>query len=94
MVKFQPVNKLLHVEPIEEKKKEERPFYVPETSVMKKNSLVTLKRASNESPFVDHEGKVLIVLSSMLEVIEYRDQKFFVVPENGVQAIIQESELF
>jgi hypothetical protein len=94
MVKFQPVNKLLWVEPVEEKKKEERPFYVPEAAVMKKNSVVTLKRSSDESPFLKHEGKTLVVLTSMLEVIEHKDQKFWVIPENGVQAVIQESELF
>lgn len=90
-MEFYPVNKLLLVEKLEEKKKEYA-FYVP-TETRKTHIVVKLLRAGKDSTFAEHEGSMLLVQSALLEQVTYEDNNFFVISESGVQGILRKNEL-
>jgi len=93
MHNFTPVNKLLLVEKLEEKKKPEYNFYVPEQTVISRNTVVKLIRASDGSQYVELEGSHLVVQTQMIDTVDTGEQKFLVVSETGVVGVLRKNEL-
>jgi hypothetical protein len=91
-MEFYPVNKLLLVEVEPEKVTEQKMFYVPETVKVKRYVIATLKRVSDGSQFANYVGKKMVVITAMLETITHENQQFTILPENGVQGFLQESD--
>jgi len=89
---FTPLNKLLLVKKLEEKKKEYA-FYVPQETVMKTHTVVELLRASDGSLFSQYEGSHIVVQTALLEQVTLEDEKFLVITESGVQGILRKNEL-
>ena len=92
MYTFEPVNKLLLIEKLEEKKKEYA-FYVPELGAAKTHIVVKLLRASKDSPFAQYEGAQLVVQNALIERVVFEETAFFVISESGVQGILRKNEL-
>jgi co-chaperonin GroES (HSP10) len=90
---FYPINKQLLVELMEEKKQEQRLFYVPEGAEQRTHVAVKLVRASEGSTFAEIEGATIVVNRLMLETLEYKGTKFTIVSENGVVGRFFEGEL-
>ena len=95
MYSFEPVNKLLLVEKLEEKKKVEHSFYVPETIIAapQKNVIVKLIRASEGSQYLHHEGDLIVVQSHLLDTVQIGGDKWITVSESGVVGLLRKNEL-
>jgi hypothetical protein len=93
MFTFVPVNKLLLVEKLEEKKKREYDFYVPEQTIVNRNTVVKLLRAADGSPYSQFEGANLVVQTQLIDIVDTGEQKFLVVSETGVVGILRKNEL-
>jgi hypothetical protein len=93
MHNFIPVNKLLLVEKLEEKKKPEYNFYVPEQTVVNRNTVVKLLRAPDGSPYAELEGSHIVVQTQLIDTVDTGEQKFLVVSETGVVGILRKNEL-
>ena len=93
MHNFIPVNKLLLVEKLEEKKKPEYNFYVPEQTVVNRNTVVKLLRASDSSQYAQLEGSHIVVQTQLIDTVDTGEQKFLVVSETGVVGILRKNEL-
>jgi hypothetical protein len=93
MHNFIPVNKLLLVEKLEEKKKPEYNFYVPEQTVVNRNTVVKLLRASDSSLYAELEGSHIVVQTQLIDTVDTGEQKFLVVSETGVVGILRKNEL-
>lgn len=93
--KLTPVNKMLVVEKeSNSNKQEDLGFVLPERVVITRHSNVVLKSASEGSLFERFVGQKLVVVTSMMEDIEVKGTKHTIIPENGVVAVIAESDLF
>jgi co-chaperonin GroES (HSP10) len=92
MYNFTPLNKLLLVKKVEEKK-QTHSFYVPETYTAKTHTVVELVRASEGSHFQQYEGSNIVVQAALIEQISIEEDKFLVVSESGVQGILRKNEL-
>lgn len=94
MYSLEPRNKLLLVERVNEKKKEDRPFYVPETvSLDPAHIVVKLLAAGKDSPFFNEVGSLLLVQSHLVEKVTYEIDNFHVVSETGVVGVLRKNEL-
>ena len=96
MIFIKPVNRMLLVkrEPIPEKKNN-LGIILPESSTkVEKNVIVELIAAEEASMYRKYESQKILVHAAMLEDFELKGTRVTIVPENGVIAIISESELF
>jgi hypothetical protein len=94
MFSLEPRNKLLLVEKIESKKKEERSFYVPENmSVEPRHIVVKLTGAGSESQYHSDIGSLLLVQSHLVEKVTYEIDNFYVLSESGVVGVLRKNEL-
>lgn len=94
MYSLEPRNKLLLVEKIQEEKKEDRPFYVPESVKLEPPHIVVkLLGAGKDSPFFQEKGTLLLVQSHLVEKVTYEIDNFYVVSESGVVGILRKNEL-
>ena len=94
MYSLEPRNKLLLVEKVNEKKKEDRPFYVPDSVTLEPAHIVVkLLGAGSESPFFQEKGSLLLVQSHLVEKVTYELDNFWVVSESGVVGILRKNEL-
>lgn len=95
-MEFYPKNKFLLVEPVEEKKAEEKSsaFLLPEdykkTETHKLMRIVRACPGSEYSP-VSLKGKLILVPTHTVEVVKVREQTIFLVPENVVCGLFLES---
>jgi len=93
--KLTPVNKILVVEREQvQEKQEDRPFILPTKVVLTRHSNVTLKNAGEGSQFERYVGQKMVVVTSMIEEVDVNGEKHLILPENGVVAIIAESDFF
>ncbi len=93
--KLTPVNKMLVVEKENSiSKQEELGFVLPERVVITRHTNAVLKSASEGSLFERYVGQKLVIVTSMMEDIEVKGTKHTIIPENGVVAVIAESDLF
>jgi len=94
MYSLEPRNKLLLVEKIETKKKEERSFYVPETiSTDPRHIVVKLTGAGKDSQYHGDVGSLLLVQSHLVEKVTYEVDNFYVLSESGVVGVLRKNEL-
>ena len=94
MHSLEPRNKLLLVEKVNEKKKEDRPFYVPDSVTQEPTHIVVkLLGAGKDSPFYVEKGSLLLVQSFLVEKVTYELDNFWVVSETGVVGILRKNEL-
>lgn len=93
--KLTPVNKILVIEREQSaKKQEDRPFILPEKVIISRHSNVLLKNVGEGSQFERYVGQKIVVVTAMIEEIEVNGDKHLVIPENGVVAVVAESEFF
>ena len=93
--KLTPVNKILIVEREQEQKSEEsRPFILPNKVILTRHSNLTLKNASEGSQFERYVGQKIVAVTAMIEEIEVSGNKYLILPENGVVAVVSESDFF
>ena len=91
---FEPVNKLVVVERLPEQKREERAFLVPEKAMQSRYSVVKLLRAERDfSSFTEHEGRHIVVQTSLIDEVEFNGEKHLVITENAIVGILKENEL-
>ena len=94
MYSLEPRNKLLLVEKLETKKKEEHSFYVPETVTREPQHIVVkLTGAGSESQYYGDIGSRLLVQSHLVERVTYEIDNFYVLPESGVVGVLRKNEL-
>ena len=94
MYSLEPRNKLLLVEKIETKKKEERSFSVPETiSTDPRHIVVKLTGAGKDSQYHGDVGSLLLVQSHLVEKVTYEIDNFYVLSESGVVGVLRKNEL-
>jgi hypothetical protein len=94
MYSLEPRNKLLLVEKLESKKKEERSFYIPENmTVDPAHIVVKLTGAGKDSPFYQEKGALLLVQSHLVEKVTYEVDNFWVVSESAVVGVLRKNEL-
>lgn len=95
-IKLTPVNKMLLIE--REKQQKQKPdefgFVLPEKVVLTKHAVVNLVSASESSQYERYVGQKLLVNNSMIEQVEVNNSIFNLISENGVVAIVAESDLF
>lgn len=95
-MEFYPKNKFLLVEPVEEKKAEEKSsaFLLPEdykkTETHKLMRIVRACPGSEYSP-TSLKGKLILVPTHTVEAIKVREQTIYLVPENVVCGLFLES---
>lgn len=90
---FTPMNKLLLVEEAGVKKtKTVGTFLVPEEAMRSRYSVVKLVRASDDCNQDLVSGDLLVVQTSLIDIVEFEGEKFRVITENGVVGRLQESE--
>lgn len=94
--KLLPVNKMLFVEREQPppKKADQFGFVLPEKVDMSKHVCVVLRGTSEGSQFEKYIGSKIVVMQNMLDTVEFNKQFFQIISENGVVAIIAESDLF
>lgn len=91
---FTPMNKLLLVEEAGVKKtKTVGTFILPEEAMKSRYSVVRLVRASQDCNQELVSGDLLVVQTSLIDVVEFEGEKFRVITENGVVGRLQENEL-
>ena len=93
--KLTPVNKILIVEREQtQEKQEDRPFILPTKVVVTRHANVILKNAGEGSVFERYVGNKMVVVNSMIEEIDVGGEKHLTLPENGVVAVVSESDFF
>ena len=91
---FTPMNKLLLVEEAGVKKtKTVGTFILPEEAMKSRYSVVRLVRASQDCNQELVSGDLLVVQTSLIDIVEFEGEKFRVITENGVVGRLQENEL-
>jgi hypothetical protein len=91
---FTPMNKLLLVEEAGVKKtKTVGAFILPEDAMKARYSVVRLLRASPDCNQDLVSGDLLVVQTSLIDIVEFEGEKFRVITENGVVGRLQENEL-
>lgn len=90
---FEPVNKLVVIERLPEPKREERAFLVPEKAMQPRYTVVKLLRAEEFSSFTEHEGRHIVVQTSLIDEVDFNGEKHLVITENGIVGILKENEL-
>lgn len=91
---FEPVNRLVVIERLPEPKREERAFLVPEKAIQPRYSVVKLLRAERDfSSFGEHEGRHIVVQTSLIDEVDFNGEKHLVITENGIVGILKENEL-
>lgn len=94
MYSLEPRNKLLLVEKLETKKREERSFYVPDNvSTEPRHIVVKLTGAGKESQYYGDVGCLLLVQSHLVEKVTYELDNFYVLSETGVVGVLRKNEL-
>lgn len=94
--KILPVNKMLVVEREQapQSKPDQFGFVLPEKVNLSKHIIVTLRAASEGSPFERYIGSKLVVVQGMIDMIMMDMNSFNLVSENGVVGIVAESDFF
>ena len=82
---FTPMNKLLLVEEAGVKKtKTVGTFILPEEALKSRYSVVRLLRAAPDCAQDFVSGDLLVVQTSLIDMVEFDGEKFHVITENGV----------
>lgn len=94
--KLKPVNKMLLVQREQQPKQkpDEFNFILPEKVVITKHTIVELLAASEGSGYERYVGQKLLVVNGMIDSVEVKSHMFDLISENGVVAVVTESELF
>lgn len=93
---FIPLNKLVLIERVHSPKKTKSVggFVVPEESMQSRYCVAKVLRCSDlaKSDLMLQEGDLIVVQTALVDEIQFDEQKFLVISENGVVARLQESD--
>jgi len=92
---IKPVNRMMVVKrDPEPEKKNDLGIFIPDSSKQtERNITVTLEACEEKSVYEKYEGQRILVRANMLEDLDIKGNKITLLPENGVIAIIAESDL-
>jgi co-chaperonin GroES (HSP10) len=93
---FIPLNKLVLIERVHSPKKTKSVggFVVPEESMQSRYCVVKVLRCSDlaKSDLMLQEGDLVVAQTALIDEIQFDEQKFLVISENGIVARLQESD--